>query len=125
MPDQFSPPRGPRVAVQRDYMFGVSITLALDYGGETIRTLHFGENGAQEWRDHNRFESIDEPTLRIQEELARELYAELGRFFRGEPDNTASRLDYLHERGRVDKLLDRLSDLAVRSQELHIHKAEQ
>jgi hypothetical protein len=104
---------------------GVSVTIALDYGGDSIRILHFGGDGMQEWREHNRFERVDEPTFQIQEELARELYAALGRLFQGEPDTTASRADYLHERGRVDKMIDKVLDLAARPQELHIHKAEQ
>jgi hypothetical protein len=108
MTDQFSPPRGPRVGIHRDFMLGVALTLALDYGGDTIRILHFGPDNSQEWKDYNRFTSLDEPTMYLPEELARELYNMLAHFYQGEPDTTTARADLLHERGRVDKLTDAL-----------------
>jgi hypothetical protein len=112
MSDPFNPPRGPRVAIRRDYMMGMGICIAMDFGGDTMRVMHFGENGVEEWREYGRFVIVDEPTFRLQEEMARELYAELGRFFQGAPDITTSRADYLHMRTRIDKLTDDLVEIA-------------
>lgn len=68
---------------------------------------------------------IEEPTLRLNDEAARALLDELQRHYQGATDLQTVRGDLLHERERVDKMLETISQLATRPQNLHVHKAEQ
>jgi hypothetical protein len=70
-------------------------------------------------------EAAPEPTVSLSEEAARTLLDQLLQYYQGATDLHTVRGDLLHERGRVDKLLNTISELASRPQQLHVHKAEQ
>jgi hypothetical protein len=108
-----------RVSVRPDFlMAGISITFGMRRGyQEGYDILHFGEGEVttQRWDHVDEGANIDQPTFRIQEEFAHALYEELGRYFQGQPDLTTARADLLHERLRVDKLVEAYEKLALRS----------
>lgn len=64
------------------------------------------------------------PTFTLHESTARSLLDKLTQHYQGASDLHTVRGDLLHERGRVDKMLDTISQLATRPQDLHVHKAE-
>jgi hypothetical protein len=109
-----------RVAVQRDFMRGIAITFALRIPGDGYNVMHFGEGDLLtiRWEHADEGIRIDQPTFSIEEEFARELYEQLGHYFQGQPTVTTQRADYLHERGRVDKLIEVISKIALDVEQL-------
>lgn len=59
----------------------------------------------------------------LTDDIARALMDELVRHYHGASDTLALRRDYDWVRGRYDKAVDVLMQLAARPQDLHIHKA--
>lgn len=51
--------------------------------------------------------------LRIEEDAARALYDALAQHFAGEAGSRQTRADLLHERGRVDQLIETVSSIAL------------
>lgn len=61
------------------------------------------------WVEHDPQTSLDvPPTIRLPEDVARALLDSLARHFGGVSEVQTLRVDYLAERGRVDKLTDAL-----------------
>jgi hypothetical protein len=113
MPD-FNGPRVRAAVSQHFAMGGVAIVLAIRNEDDSYRVLRFQEGTAyvQRWEEVPPMAAIENPTFSIQEDFARALYEELGRFFQGQPDLTTARADLLHERTRRDKLEDAMIYIA-------------
>lgn len=106
-----------RVAVQQDFIAdGVSITFGMRYPNGSMRILRFGDNESMTWEEHEPYTMIDKPTMRLQDDFARALYAELGRYYGAQADDTRLlRKDYDDERLRVNAMMLRYHELAMRS----------
>jgi hypothetical protein len=106
--------------VQNWHMDGIDIFIVMQ-----------GSDGKYLIRRDGNIERIEEgaastePTVSLSEEAARTLLDQLLQYYQGATDLHTVRGDLLHERGRVDKLLNTLTDLASRPQQLHVHKTEQ
>jgi len=88
-------------------MDGISAYLLMKHEGEVTRVYHINEYGSGSW-DVVEDGVISAPTFRMTDDLARELLDELMRYYQGASDMKSARADLLHERGRVDKLIEHI-----------------
>jgi hypothetical protein len=103
-----------RVAIVPDFSVGgVAITLGLRNSPTSTAILRIGENGHQTFEEHEGLVAIEHPTMRLSDEFAMMLLEELLRHYQGASDMHTVRSDLLHERGRVDRLIDTLSGIAT------------
>jgi hypothetical protein len=101
------------------------IDVYLVFEGRGVRQFLRRDGSIYQITQDNEGVRIDEPTFTLNQDAARALLDKLTQHFQGASDLHTVRGDLLHERGRVDRLLDTISQLASRPQELHVHKAEQ
>lgn len=100
---------GVRVAINDEYFFAadsISVTLAHKLDSQTVRVAQIADDGQMNWRMVEIGQNLDHPTLRIPHIFARALLDALLKYYQGASDMHQLRQDYLHERGRVDKLID-------------------
>jgi len=91
-----------RVQVQNDFAaYGVAITI----GDKINSTLLVAKPVVLQLEEIPPMIMAD-PTLRIEDGLAKALLDALSRHYAGTSDSRMLREDYLHERGRVDKFID-------------------
>jgi hypothetical protein len=112
---RYNEPSSPmRVAIIPDFgVGGVAITLGLRRSPDSTAILRIGENGHQTFEEHEGLVAIEHPTMRLSDEFAMMLLEELMRHYQGASDMHTVRSDLLHERGRVDKLIDTISEIAI------------
>lgn len=79
-------------------------------GGE-VRVLRIGDGGRSQFETIPALAATD-PTMIIPKDFALVLLEELLRHFQGASDLHTVRSDYLHERGRVDKMLEQFMSLS-------------
>lgn len=91
---------------------GVSIAIGLKLDHDNIRVMHFGGNGLPVWEDQQIFVDV-EPTMRLSHDFARALLDALLRYYQGSGDYHTLRADYIHERDRVDKMIDALIGISM------------
>lgn len=89
---------------------GLAIRIALRHGPDEIVVLRV--NG-----EIQSFERVDPmmttgATIRLSHDFARELMTKLVRYYQGASDMHTVRADLLHERGRVDKMIETISNIA-------------
>jgi hypothetical protein len=103
-----------RVAVS-DHMSvdGVAIRIALRLDYEHIRVMNINEEGYTTWTDVDQMADNYSPTLRLSHGFARALLDALLRYYQGASDMQTTRSDLLHERGRVDRLVEVISGIAT------------
>ncbi len=105
------------VHVSDDFMVdGVAIYISEKFGSIDRRILRIGENGSQTWGEIDPNGAACGPTIMLNGEAARALLDALLRHYQGASDMHTVRSDMLHERGRVDKLLGTISEIASRQQ---------
>lgn len=102
---------------------GIAVRIALRYGHDDVRIMKFNEEG------YSTIEPVDPlaiggATFQLPHEFGRALLDALIRYYQGSGDCHTLRSDFLHERGRVDKMIDTISTLAARPQTIEPHKAE-
>jgi hypothetical protein len=102
---------------------GIAIWVSRRIDGLGRKVLHLDGN-RQSWDDTPASAETD-PTLRLEDDAGRALLDALTRHYQGTADLHTARADLLHERGRVDRLLAALTELAVRPQTIQLRKAEQ
>jgi len=95
---------------------GVAVRITMRHSPANVLIARIGENG------HMHFEPFDSTTLAdpgvtfsMQEEVARAFLDALLRFYQGASDMHTVRRDLLHERGRVDRLIEVVSSIAVQA----------
>lgn len=109
---------GWRARIEADWpMGGVAVILALRIPDGNRLVTRLGGEG------FDRMETVDilnheafptpTPALRMPEDAARALYDALAQHFAGETGSRQTRADLLHERGRVDKLIQVVSQVAT------------
>jgi hypothetical protein len=78
------------------------------------RILHLPPRGGHgaEWEEIDQYGAVGDPTLRLGHEEARALLDALAARFQGAEDTRALRRDYDQERGRSDRLIGHLADVA-------------
>lgn len=102
------------VRLSDDFMIdGLAIYIADKHAGQSRRILRLREDGGHDWEQVDPAAMI-EPTLKLQGEAARALLDALLRHYQGASDMHTVRSDLLHERGRVDRLIDVISQIAAR-----------
>ncbi len=91
---------------------GVAITMGLRYSQEEVRVMRLREGG---WAEYETVEPAVQtnPTLRLNNDFARALLEALLRYYNGSEDARTTRADLLHERERVDKLINMYGMLAT------------
>lgn len=89
----------------------LSVRLVLKYGPEDAKIGKINEHGTITWEP---VASMTDPgvTFSIPEEFGRELLEQLLRHYQGASDMHTVRADLLHERGRVDKMIETISNIA-------------
>jgi hypothetical protein len=85
--------------------------MGIRWDADSFSMLHFQEHG------HQIMERIDPmvesaPSMAMSDEFGRALLDALLRYYQGASDMHTIRADYLHERGRVDKMLESMMYLA-------------
>jgi hypothetical protein len=95
---------------------GVSVWISRKYDGTAREILHAAAGGRQTVWTELEQQGTDSagPTIRLTDEIARELLEALLRHYQGASDMHTLRADYLHERSRLDGLLRTLSAIAER-----------
>lgn len=83
---------------------GLDIAIVLEGDGQARRILHL-DGDHPTWADLPEAANT-EPTLRLDDQMARALLDALTRHYQGAEDTRALRRDYDAERARVDKLID-------------------
>jgi hypothetical protein len=102
------------VRVSDDFIIdGLAIWVSLK-DGDSRRVLRLGGDRGHEWQQVEPA-TATEPTLQLPGEAARALLDALLRHYEGASDMHTVRSDLLHERGRVDKLIDVISQIALES----------
>jgi hypothetical protein len=112
---------------------GISIAMRIKAegpGADMISYAQPSDTGFPRWevlsiREAAAGEQPPGPLLTLDDDMAMALLDALQRHYQGNSDTRALRADYDAERKRVDKMMDRLLELAARPQDLHVHKAEQ
>jgi hypothetical protein len=86
---------------------GISVWISRKPGEMPRQVLHVAEGGRwTEWADLDPHETGDvDPTIRLDDDLGRALLDALLRHYQGSGDYHTLRADYLHERGRVDRMI--------------------
>jgi hypothetical protein len=94
----------------------LNVRLVLKYGPEDTKIAKINEHGSLTWTP---IDGITDPgvTFSIPDEFGRELLEQLLRHYQGASDMHTVRSDMLHERGRVDKLIDVVSGIAKQAME--------
>jgi hypothetical protein len=105
-----------RVGIQSDRMDGVHIGILNRHADGTADYLAGFPEGFAVWKHLTPQErlAIQEPSLRLPDDVARAVMDELIRYYHGSSDTLALRRDYDHERGRADKMIDALITMAAR-----------
>lgn len=88
---------------------GVNIAIVLR--GESKRILRI-ESGHERWEEAGPPAVYAEPTMILSHEAARALLDGLLHHYEGSSDQRQARQDLLHERQRVDTLMEALIDIA-------------
>lgn len=97
-----------RAYVQRDFArFGVSVWLGR-FGDETVDLVEPSELVLRR-TSRDEAATVQEPSLRIPEDMARALLDALTEHFGGYSDMQRLHADYQAERKRVDKMIDHLT----------------
>jgi hypothetical protein len=94
---------------------GLAIYISYKDSQNSRRVLRLHEDEMTEWEQVDPLANV-KPTLKLNGEAARALLDALTRHYQGAPDLHMVRSDLMHERGRVDKLLGTLSEIASRRQ---------
>jgi hypothetical protein len=108
MTTPIEPETGIKVHITDNFQFdGISVYMGVSYGYQSRTLLHFHEDG------HAEYEHIDQPvstnpSIVLTNDFGRALLDALLRYYQGASDMHTIRSDYLHERGRVDKMIDNL-----------------
>lgn len=107
-----------RVAILNDtYSFaidGIAIGVRMRFGNSQYRSMHIQENGFVVWED-TETGSAASPTMYLPDEVARGLLQALMNHYQGAEDLRTVRGDLLHERSRVDKLINVTAELAEKA----------
>lgn len=107
-----------KVLVNDSFAFAsdqVAIAIVLQHNQEERSVMHVAEEGYTRW---DPVEPLHlggpgtTPTLTLSNDAARALLDALMRHYQGASDMHTVRADLLHERGRVDKLMTAIIDLA-------------
>lgn len=112
-------PRSPvRVQISTGLGFamdGIAVRMSLHYGTQDIMVGRIGEQGRMRFEPYD-VGTLEDPgvTFIIPDEFARALLEEMLRHYQGASDMHTVRADLLHERGRVDKLLNAVTEMAQR-----------
>lgn len=102
-----------RALVQPDFAFdGIAVTLGRLTGHDEIRLVPPATD-LLKLVDADRH-AVAPPSLRLPDDLGRVLYEALAAHYGAGPATQTQRQDYLHERGRVDRLVDTLAAIATR-----------
>jgi hypothetical protein len=112
-------PTGPqspiRVGISDSFdVDGIAVIIGLRLDQQTTRLGRVSEFGSIQWEEVDPLTSISTPTIRLSHDIARGLLDALLRYYGGAPDSHTVRADLMHERGRVDKMLETLLSLASR-----------
>ena len=111
-------PQSPLRVQISEYMLadGIAVRVTMRHSPANVLIGRISENG------HLHFEPFDtnplaDPgiTFSMQEEVARALLDALLRHYQGASDMHTVRRDLLHERGRVDRLIEVVSSIAVQA----------
>jgi hypothetical protein len=90
---------------------GISVHMGFRISQQEVRVIHFDEQGRTVWETIDPMLSV-EPSMLLSNDFGRALLDALLRHYQGASDMHTLRSDYLHERGRVDKLTDVIGDIA-------------
>lgn len=103
-------PQSPiRVSISDAVSFdGIDIWLGLRYTPTETKVMQFGPDGIHSFKDPEPQYTPVTPTMHLPHEFARALLDQLFRYYAGAQDLHTVRSDLLHERERVDKLVDAL-----------------
>lgn len=113
-----------RIAITDSFdVDGLAVTIGLRIDPSITRVGRINEYGSVQYEDVDPNTNIT-PTVRLSHDIARALLDALLRYYGGAPDSHTVRADLVHERGRVDKMLDALMDLASRPQSIQVHPVQ-
>lgn len=117
------------VSVRDDFLTdGVQFGIRRKYQGpETLYATSVNDFGTLVWEplSQEQLMVIRRPVLALDGETARAVMDALARYFGGITDTQLIQQAYAKEQVRVDKMLDRILDLASRPQKIELRKAEQ
>lgn len=91
----------------------IALTVRRKYGNADPSYMRITEHGFSAWEQYD--ESVmlaRDPTMHITDETARAILHALMNHYHGTENTRTVREDLLHERGRVDKLMEAIADLA-------------
>jgi hypothetical protein len=102
---------------------GIAVRVILKNEGDVTRMLRINSEGFNEWHEIDSSSGMSVgATLSLPNDAARALLEALLRHYEGASDMHTVRADLLHERGRVDKMVDAIvrlnqsaSDLAEKA----------
>lgn len=123
-------PTGPqsplRVGISDSFdVDGIAVIVGLRLDEQTTRLGRVSEHGTILWEEVDPPGSITSPTIRLSHDIARALLEALLRYYGGAPDSHTVRADLMHERGRVDKMLEALLSLASRPQNMQVYPVQE
>lgn len=92
---------------------GPSFRLSLYYGPNDVKVGKVNERGTINFEPYDTT-SLTDPgiTFSLPDEFARALLEKLLQYYQGASDMHTVRADLLHERGRVDKMIETISNIA-------------
>lgn len=95
----------------------IAVAIILQHNQDERSILHFTEEGFDRWDPISGLLTSENggPTLSLTNDVARALLDALMRHYQGASDMHTVRGDLLHERGRVDRMITAVVDLANRS----------
>ena len=91
---------------------GIAVYVLMKHEGEVTRVMHITEAGFTQWEPVED-QVIPRPTFTLPNDVGRATLEALIRHYEGAPDLHTVRSDLLHERGRVDKLMNHLMGTAT------------
>lgn len=86
---------------------GIAVYVLMKHEGEVTKIMHIDEQGFMSWHPVET-NAVSSPTLILQNDIGRATLEALMRHYEGASDMHTVRSDLLHERGRVDKMIDHL-----------------
>lgn len=105
-----------KVLISDQLMFAsdrIAIAVILQHNQDERSILHFTEEGFDRWDTISGLLTSENggPTLSLNNDVARALLDALTRHYQGASDMHTVRADLLHERGRVDRMINAIIDL--------------
>jgi hypothetical protein len=101
--------------VQDTYGDGINLTVRIKDDHTHSRYMKITEEGRYIWEDMDGSLMRAHPTMHLSDDTGRAMLQALMNHYQGAEDLRTVRADLIHERGRVDKLINMYGDLAEKA----------